>query len=101
MSGVVAEFLQLKVDVLVAVDPTAIRAAKRATNTVPIVMLTNQDPVAVGLVESLARPGGNVTGITQMTRELSGKRLELLKEVIPGISRAGVLWVRPTALGLK
>jgi putative ABC transport system substrate-binding protein len=75
----VAELLKLKVDVLVAAETTAIRAAQQATKTVPIVMLTRQDPVAVGLVESLARPGGNVTGITRLSRELSGKRLELLK----------------------
>jgi ABC-type uncharacterized transport system substrate-binding protein len=97
----VAELLKLKVDVLVAAETTAIRAAQQATKTVPIVMLTRQDPVAVGLVESLARPGGNVTGITRLSRELSGKRLELLKELVPGISRTGVLWVRPTELGAE
>ena len=96
----VAELVQLKVDVIVATDPTAIRAAKQATKTIPIVMLTNQDPVATGLVDSLARPGGNVTGITRLTRELSGKRLELLKELVPRVLRVGVLWVRPTPLGL-
>jgi ABC-type uncharacterized transport system substrate-binding protein len=95
----VNQLLQLKIDVLVAVDPTSIRAAKQSTATIPIVMLTNQDPVAAGFVESLARPGGNVTGITRLTRELSGKRLELLKEVFPAVYRVGVLWVRPTALG--
>ena len=62
----------------------AIRAAKKATKTIPIVMVTAQDPVAIGLIESLARPGGNITGFTQLTRELSGKRLELLTEVTPG-----------------
>lgn len=77
--------MQLKVDLIVAVDPSAIRAATQATKTIPIVMITNQDPVAAGLVQSLARPGGNVTGITRLTRELSGKRLELLKEVLPSI----------------
>ena len=70
----------------------AIRAAKQATKTIPIVMVTTQDPVATGLVDSLARPGGNITGLTRLTRELSGKRLELLKEVVPRISRVGVLW---------
>jgi putative ABC transport system substrate-binding protein len=90
--GFIAELLQLKVDVLVATAPTAIRAAKRATKTVPIVMVTTQDPVATGIVVSLARPGGNITGLTRLTRELSGKRLELLKEVVPRISRVGVLW---------
>ena len=89
----IAELLALKVDVLVATSPTAIRAAKQATKTVPIVMVTTQDPVAAGIVDSLARPGGNVTGLTQLARDLSGKRLELLKEVIPTISRVGVLTV--------
>ena len=89
----IAELLALKVDVIVATSPTAIRAAKQATKTVPIVMVTTQDPVAAGIVDSLARPGGNVTGLTQLARDLSGKRLELLKEVIPTISRVGVLTV--------
>ena len=89
----VAELVQRKVDVIVAVDTSAIRSAKQATKTIPIVMVTNQDPVATGLVDSLARPGGNVTGVTRLTRELSGKRLELFKEVVPGISRVGVLRV--------
>jgi putative ABC transport system substrate-binding protein len=95
----IAELLNLKVDLIVATDPTAIRAAKQATKTIPIVMLTNQDPVATGLVDSLAHPGGNVTGVTRLARELSGKRLELLKEVAPQVSRVGVLWVRPTVVG--
>jgi putative ABC transport system substrate-binding protein len=88
----VIELVQLKVDVLVVIPLPAIRAAKQATKTIPIVMVTTQDPVATGLVDSLARPGGNITGPTRLTRELSGKRLELLKEVIPKISRVGVLW---------
>ena len=64
---------------------------RSATRTIPIVMITNQDPVAIGLVESLARPGGNITGLTLLTRDLNGKRLELLKEMVPTISRVGVL----------
>ena len=96
----VKELLQLKVDVLIAVDPTSLRAAKQATKNVPIVMVTNQDPVATGLVDDLARPSGNVTGIARLTRDLSGKRLELLREIMPSISRVGVLWVRPTELGI-
>ena len=99
MPSLVAELLEHKVDVLILASPTAIRAAKNATRTIPIVMITNQDPVAIGLVESLARPGGNLTGVVSLTRELSGKRLELLKEVVPRITRVGILWVRPTALG--
>jgi ABC-type uncharacterized transport system substrate-binding protein len=88
----VAELVQMKVDVLVVGAPPAIRAARQATKTIPIVMVTNQDPVAAGYVYSLARPGGNTTGITNLTRELSGKRLELLKELVPKLSRVGILW---------
>ena len=87
-----AELVHAKVDVLVAGSPSAIRAARQATKTIPIVIVTNQDPVAVGYVESLARPGGNITGITNMTRELGGKRLELLRDVVPKLSRVGILW---------
>ena len=89
--SLIEELVRLKVDVLVSPTPTAIRAAKQTTKTIPIVMVTTVDPVATGLVDSLARPGGNVTGLTMLTRDLSGKRLELLKEVVPTISRAGVL----------
>jgi putative ABC transport system substrate-binding protein len=88
----VAELVQMNVDVLVVGSPPAIRAARQATKTIPIVMVTNQDPVAAGYVESLARPGGNTTGVTNLTRELSGKRLELLKEIVPRLSRVGILW---------
>jgi putative tryptophan/tyrosine transport system substrate-binding protein len=91
--------LRLKVDVIVAVGGGDVRIAKDATGTIPIVMVQGGDPVGSGFVASLARPGGNVTGITRLTRELSGKRLELLKEVMPRIMRVGVLWVRPSALG--
>jgi len=89
--SLVAELVQLKVDVLVLGPLPAIRAAKQATKTIPIVMVTTQDPVAAGFVDSLARPGGNITGLTTLQRELSGKRLELLKEAVPGISRVGAL----------
>jgi len=90
--GLVAEFVQLKVDVLVSGNFEAIRAAKQATKAIPIVMVTTVDPVATELVDSLAHPGGNITGLTRLTRELGGKRLELLKEAVPRISRVGVLW---------
>ena len=90
--SLVAELVQLKVDVLVSGVFPAIRAAKQATKTIPIVMVTSQDPVAVELIDSLARLGGNITGITTLGRDLSGKRLELLKEVVPRISRVAVLW---------
>jgi putative ABC transport system substrate-binding protein len=90
--SLVAELMQLKVDVLVVAGPGSIRAAKQATKTIPIVMVAQEDPVAAGYIDSLARPGGNITGVTRLTRELSGKRLELLTEVVPKISRVGALW---------
>jgi putative tryptophan/tyrosine transport system substrate-binding protein len=90
--SLVAELVQLKVDVLVSPNGPAILAAKQATKTVPIVMVVVLDPVATGIVDSLARPGGNITGVSTLNRELSGKRLELLKEAVPRISRLGVLW---------
>ena len=88
--SLVGELVQLKVDVLVVVPLLAIRAAKQATKTIPIVMVTAVDPVATGIVDSLARPGGNITGLATLTRELGGKRVELLKEVVPRLSRVGV-----------
>ena len=81
-----AELVQMNVHVLVVGSPPAIGALRPATKTIPIVIVTNQDPVAVGYVDSLARPGGNTTGVTNLTRELSGKRLELLKEIVPRLS---------------
>ena len=89
---VVAELVQLKVAVLVAVPFQAILAAKQTTKTIPIVRVTTQDPVATGIIESLARPKENITGPARLTRELGGKRLELLKEAAPSISKVGVLW---------
>jgi len=89
-ASLAAELLQLKVDMIVSPTYPGIDAAKRASKTIPIVMVINQDPVAIGMVESLARPGGNVTGVTRLTRELSGKRLELLKETVPSLSRVGI-----------
>ena len=85
------ELVRLNVDVLIASAYPAIRAAKEGTKTIPIVMVTTQDPVAIGLIDSLARPGGNVTGVTQLARELSGKRLELVLEMVPTISRVGII----------
>ena len=87
----VGELVQLKVDVLVTTNPTAIRAAKQATKTIPIVMVITQDPVATGIIDSLAQPGANVTGLSLLIRDLSGKRLELLQEIVPKISTVGIL----------
>jgi putative ABC transport system substrate-binding protein len=97
--SLVADLVQLKPDVLIVESLTGIHAAKQATKTIPIVMVTTQDPVATGIIDSLARPGGNITGVTTLSRELSGKRLELLKEVLPEMSRVGVLSGNPTSLG--
>ena len=90
--SLVAELVQLKPDVLVVVSLLSIRAAKQATKTIPIIIMSTQDPVATGIIDSLAHPGGNITGVTRLTRELSGKRLELLKEAVPRMSRVAVLW---------
>ncbi len=87
----VHEFVQQKVDVIVAANNVVIRAAKEATKTIPIVMLTSIDPVAAGYVESFARPGGNITGLTHLSRDISAKRVELLKELLPRLSRVGIL----------
>ena len=91
LGEVLGELIQLKVDVLVIPSGQALQVAKDLTTTIPIVMITPNDPVRLGLVKSLARPGGNITGITRLTRDLSGKRLEILKEAVPAISRVGVL----------
>jgi len=90
MPGLVAELVGLKVDVLVAVSTSAVLAAKNATQTITIVMMAN-DPVGLGLVGSLSRPRGNVTGLSLFSGAISAKRLELLKELVPGLARVGVL----------
>jgi len=86
-----AELVSLKVDIIVAGGTPPPLAAKRATTTIPIVMTSAGDPVGSGLVASLAKPGGNVTGLSTFTRDLAAKRLQLLKEVVPVISRVAVL----------
>src|SRR6266702_5020552 len=88
----VAELVGQKPDVLVAVTTNAALAVKKATTTIPIVFMGVTDPVTAGLVESLARPGGNTTGITNMAAILTSKRLELFKETLPTVSRVAVLW---------
>jgi len=90
--SLVSELIQLKVDVLISAALSATRVAKKETKKIPIVFNIPDDPVAVGLVESLARPGGNITGVARLGRELSGKRLELLTEAIPGIKRVVILY---------
>ncbi len=87
-----ADLVRLKVDVIVTGATSDSVAAQKATNAIPIVMAAGGDPVAMGVVESLARPGGNVTGLSQMAQQLVGKRLELLKEIVPKLSRVAVLW---------
>ncbi|HEV8342189.1 MAG TPA: ABC transporter substrate-binding protein [Candidatus Binatia bacterium] len=86
------ELVRLKVDVLVTPATPATVAAKNATRTIPIIFYSGSDPVALGLVDSLARPGGNITGFTTIDAALAGKRLELLKETIPKLSRVAALW---------
>jgi putative ABC transport system substrate-binding protein len=100
-SGLAAELVRLKVDIIVvAAGDVTIQAAKNATKTIPIVMTgQGSDPVRAGHVESLARPGGNVTGLTALNRELGGKRLELLKEAVPKLARVAVLY-DPASPGL-
>jgi putative tryptophan/tyrosine transport system substrate-binding protein len=87
-----AELVQLNVEIIVTDGTNVTRAARNATKTIPIVMASDADPVGNGFVASLARPGGNITGLVNLLTGLSGKRLELLKETIPGISRVGIVW---------
>ncbi len=87
----VRELVQLTADALVLLGSPAIRAAKEVTKTIPIIMVTTQNPVAAGFVDSLARPGGNITGVTTLLRELSGKRLEVFKEAVPGLTTVAAL----------
>jgi putative tryptophan/tyrosine transport system substrate-binding protein len=99
-----AELVRLKVDVIVTGGGGLTRAAKEATTTIPIVMTQDSDPVANGFVASLARPGGNITGLSNFAPEISGKQLELLKEVVPKLSRVAVFGTSTgttTALSLK
>ena len=88
----------LKVDVILALNTPSVQAAKKASATIPIVMTRIADPVKSGLVSSLSRPGGNITGLSFMVDELSGKRLALLKEAFPSVSRVAVLWYEPHRL---
>jgi ABC-type uncharacterized transport system substrate-binding protein len=109
-----ADLVRLKVDLIVATTTPAGLAAKKATTTIPIVMASAGDPVAAGLIASLARPGGNVTGLSSLSTQLSTKRLEILKDAVPKLARVGLLWqsgrigqdlqmkdLRPAAVALK
>ncbi len=96
LAGLAEELVRLKVDVIVAPSTPAVRAAKQATTVVPIVMANVSDPVGFGFVASLSRPGGNVTGVANLTVELTAKNLELLKEAVPRLSRVAVL-VNPSS----
>jgi len=91
LPALAAELVRLKVDVIVTGGGPNTRAAKEATTTIPIVMAQDSDPVANGFVASLARPGGNITGLSNLAPELRGKQLELLKEIIPKLSRVAIL----------
>jgi putative tryptophan/tyrosine transport system substrate-binding protein len=93
-----AELVRLGVHVLVTAGPLATRAAKDTTRTIPIVMANDADPIEDGFVASLGQPGGNITGVTALTRDLSAKRLELLKDTVPRLTRVAVLW-NPTEVG--
>jgi putative ABC transport system substrate-binding protein len=92
LPALAADLVRLQVDVIVTTGDAAVRAARQATTTIPIVMAVSGDPVGSGYVASLARPGGNVTGLSFLSPDLSAKLLELLKEAVPGMSRVAVLW---------
>jgi putative ABC transport system substrate-binding protein len=104
LAEVAAELVRMKVNVIVAGSDSTIAVVKRQTRTIPIVMVNSADPVGAGFVASLARPGGNITGLSTMSSELGGKRLELLKETLPQLSRMAVIWnpdVRSAVLDYK
>jgi len=104
LPGLAAELVRLKVDVIVAIPNPSIEAVRKATQTIPIVMPIGSDPVGVGFVASLARPGGNITGLSAYSPELNGKRLEIFKETVPKLSQVALLMspnVRGNAIDLK
>ena len=99
-----ADLVSLKVDIIVTAGTQAARAAQQASRTIPIVMASASDPVRTGLVATLARPGANITGLSLLSPELAAKRLELLRELVPGVSRVAILWNPddpPAALSLR
>jgi putative ABC transport system substrate-binding protein len=92
LKALAEELAKRRVDIIVSTGSLTTRAAQQATRTIPIVMIATGDPVATGFVASLARPGGNITGSSALSPELSGKRLELLRETLPSVSRVGIFW---------
>jgi putative ABC transport system substrate-binding protein len=92
LDDLAADLVRLKVDVIVATYPAAVFSARRATTTIPIIMVHTPDPVRLGLVASLAHPGGNITGATSLSGDLTAKQLELLKQMLPRISKIAVVW---------
>jgi ABC-type uncharacterized transport system substrate-binding protein len=94
MPALVDDFVKQKIDLIVAPNNVAIRAAKKATKSIPIVMVSSIDPVEAGYVKNFSHPGGNLTGLTSISRDLSAKRVELLKDLLPKISKVGLLWDR-------
>ena len=92
MPALLSDLVRDKVDVIVATNNVVISAAQKATKTIPIVIVTTVDPVAAGYIKSFGQPGGNITGIASLSRDISAKRIELLKEMLPKLSRAGILW---------
>lgn len=98
LPSLIAELLAQKVDVIVTAGTPATRAVKKATSSVPLVMIAVGDPVGTGIVPSLSRPGGNITGLTSISPELDGKRLELLREIAPAVSHIAVLWNSASSL---
>ncbi len=99
LAALASELLQLNVEIMITGGGPAIRAAKKATSLVPIVMVTGNDPVQAGYVASYSRPGGNITGLTTIASDLTTKRLELLKEVVPRLSRVAILWAPEARTG--
>jgi ABC-type uncharacterized transport system substrate-binding protein len=101
LDNLAAELVRLKVDVIVAVSDRAIRAARQATSTIPIVMCPATDPVEQGFIASLAHPGGKITGLANFNVELAAKRLEILREIVPKVSRIAVLWASGTEAAVR
>ena len=99
MPGIIGELVRMKVDAIIVGGTQVALAAKKATQTIPIIFAIADNPVESGVVASLARPGGNLTGVTDIAGELGGKRIELLKESIPKISRLAVLGWKPDGPG--